>query len=76
MSLYFNDKENEMFNIQENDKFYLRSDNFSFCNGIHYLNEEKQISPQIIVKILNKVYLESKTGKQIIDECLLEIETK
>ena len=72
------DKDSEMFNIKNDDKFYLRSDGSekfpgSFCNGIHYLDDEEELPPRKTVSLLNRIYKNSCDGKRIIDNFLEEM---
>ena len=70
--------DSEMFNIKPGDKFYLRSDGSeefpgSFCNGIHYLDDEEELPPRKTVSLLNRIYKNSCDGKKIIDNFLEEM---
>ena len=70
------DKDSEMFNIKNDDKFYLRSDGGTFCNGIYYLPDEEEIPPNCTVKLLNRIYKNSCDGKKIIDNFLEEMKAE
>ena len=70
------DKNIEYFKIGENDKFYLRSDRFSFCNGIHYLPDEEQIKSEDIVDLLNKLYNSSEMWRVMIDEFIDQLKKR
>jgi len=70
------DKDSEMFNIKNDDKFYLRSDGGTFCNGIYYLPDEEEIPPNCTVKLLNRIYNCLDDGKNMIDNFLEELKAE
>lgn len=70
------DKDSEMFNIKKSDKFYLRSDGGTFCNGIYYLPDEDEIPPNCTVKLLNRIYNCLDDGKNMIDNFLEELKAE